>query len=53
MSSNREGYRGYVSSRDFGGLRNEEDFLITADGSRRLGPPKPVRIEEIEALRRG
>ncbi len=41
------------SYRNFGGLRNEEDFLITADGARRLGPPKPVSIEEIETLRRG
>ena len=37
--------------RDFGGLRNEEDFLITADGARRLGPAKPVTVDEIEALR--
>jgi Xaa-Pro aminopeptidase len=39
--------------RDFGGLRNEEDFLITADGARRLGPPKPVTVDEVEALRAG
>ena len=38
--------------RDFGGLRNEEDYLITADGARRLGPPKPMTIDEVEALRR-
>ena len=37
--------------RDFGGIRNEEDFLITADGARRLGPPKPGTVPEIEALR--
>jgi len=37
--------------RHFGGLRNEEDFLITADGARRLGPAKPVTVDEIEALR--
>ncbi len=37
--------------RDFGGVRNEEDFLITADGARRLGPHKPQTVEEIEALR--
>ena len=37
--------------RDFGGVRNEEDFLITADGSRRLGPRKPQTREEIERLR--
>jgi len=35
----------------FGGLRIEEDFLITAGGSRRLGPPKPRTAAEIEALR--
>ncbi|MGD8328237.1 MAG: aminopeptidase P family protein [Acidobacteriota bacterium] len=37
--------------RDFGGLRNEEDFLITTDGARRLGPHKPQTVEEIEELR--
>ncbi len=37
--------------RDFGGLRNEEDFLVTTDGARRLGPPKPVTVEEVETLR--
>jgi len=37
--------------RDFGGVRNEEDFLITADGARRLGPHKPQTVEEIESLR--
>ncbi|MDA8410846.1 MAG: Xaa-Pro aminopeptidase [Treponema sp.] len=37
--------------RAFGGLRNEEDFLITAGGARRLGKPKPLSIAEIEALR--
>jgi len=39
--------------RDFGGVRNEEDYLITADGSRRLGRAKPKTLEEIEALRAG
>ncbi|MEX1181711.1 MAG: aminopeptidase P family protein [Gemmatimonadota bacterium] len=37
--------------RDFGGMRNEEDFLITTDGSRRLGPRKPQTIEELAQLR--
>ena len=37
--------------RNFGGIRNEENFLITRDGHRRLGPPKPVSIEEIESIR--
>jgi Xaa-Pro aminopeptidase len=40
------GYRG------IGGLRIEEDFLVTADGARRLGPPKPRTVAEVEALRR-
>ena len=39
--------------RDFGGIRNEEDFLITPDGFRRLGPHKPQTVEEIESLRGG
>jgi len=39
--------------RDFGGVRNEEDFLITPGGSRRLGPHKSQTVEEIEALRAG
>jgi len=37
--------------RDFGGVRNEEDYLITADGARRLGPRKPQTVGELEALR--
>jgi len=37
--------------RDFGGVRNEEDWLITADGARRLGPAKPRTVAEVEALR--
>jgi len=36
--------------RDFGGIRNEEDYLITENGARRLGRAKPKTIEEIEAL---
>jgi Xaa-Pro aminopeptidase len=38
--------------RDFGGVRNEEDFLITSDGARRLGAAKPLTVDEVEALRR-
>lgn len=37
--------------RNFGGIRNEEDFLITSSGSRRLGKAKPKTAAEIEALR--
>ncbi|BDU78176.1 aminopeptidase P family protein [Mesoterricola sediminis] len=37
--------------RGFGGLRIEEDFLVTEDGARRLGPPKPRTAAEIEAAK--
>ena len=37
--------------KDFGGIRNEEDYLITADGARRLGNHKPSSPEEVEAER--
>lgn len=37
--------------RDFGGIRNEEDYLITSTGSRRLGKKIPLTTEEVEALR--
>ena len=37
--------------KDFGGLRNEEDFLITSDGARLLGKPIPKSIEDVEAER--
>lgn len=37
--------------RDFTGLRNEEDYLITEDGARLLGKKIPFTTEEVEALR--
>ena len=37
--------------RDFGGIRNEEDFLITSNGSRLLGKPLPKSIADVEAVR--
>ncbi len=37
--------------RNFGGLRNEEDFLITETGSRRLGKKIPLTTNEVEASR--
>lgn len=37
--------------KDFGGLRNEEDFLITEEGYRILGKPVPKTIAEVEAIR--
>jgi Xaa-Pro aminopeptidase len=39
--------------RNFGGIRNEEDYLITPNGKRLLGSKKkPMLIEEVEALRK-
>jgi Xaa-Pro aminopeptidase len=37
--------------RHFGGIRNEEDYLITEDGARRLGKKIPLTPEEVEELR--
>ncbi len=37
--------------RDFTGIRNEEDYLITADGHRLLGKRIPLTTDEVEALR--
>jgi Xaa-Pro aminopeptidase len=37
--------------KNFGGLRNEEDFLITEEGARRLGKALPLTIEGVEAVR--
>ena len=35
--------------RNFGGIRNEEDWLVYEGGARRLGKYKPMSPEEIEA----
>ncbi|QNK62445.1 aminopeptidase P family protein [Pedobacter sp. PAMC26386] len=37
--------------RDFGGIRIEDDFLITATGSRLLGPPLIKTVAEVHANR--
>lgn len=37
--------------RNFGGLRNEEDYLITNEGTRLLGKALPLTIEGVEAER--
>lgn len=37
--------------RNFGGCRNEEDFLITNRGYRLLGEPIPKEIDDVEAIR--
>jgi Xaa-Pro aminopeptidase len=36
--------------RDFGGVRIEDDVLVTADGYRVLGKPIPKTVEEVEKL---
>ncbi|NPD44036.1 MULTISPECIES: aminopeptidase P family protein [unclassified Lentimicrobium] len=37
--------------RDFGGCRNEEDFLITEDAYQLLGKPLPKTIKDVESER--
>ncbi len=37
--------------RTFGGIRNEEDYLITETGARRLGKYIPLTPDEVEAIR--
>lgn len=37
--------------KDFGGLRNEEDYLVTETGCQRLGKKIPLTTNEVEALR--
>jgi Xaa-Pro aminopeptidase len=44
-------YEKVAQWRDFGGLRNEEDYLITESGKRRLGKKKPLTVAEVEAIR--
>lgn len=39
------------SYRNFGGIRNEEDFVMTQNGAQLLGKPKPKTIDEVEAIR--
>ena len=45
-------YEKIESYKDFGGIRNEEDFLITSAGSKLLGKAKPMTIAEVENLRK-
>jgi Xaa-Pro aminopeptidase len=44
-------YEKLETFRDFGGIRIEEDFVITEDGSKLLGKPLAKTAEAIEALR--
>ncbi len=44
-------YEKLETYKNFGGIRNEEDFLITATGARRLGKKIPLTTEEVESMR--
>ena len=45
---NYEKLAGYY---DFGGIRLEDDILVTAEGARRLGSQRlPIRSDEIEDI---
>ncbi len=41
------------SYRNFGGIRNEEDFVMTKSGAKLIGKPKPKTVEEVESVRKG
>lgn len=44
-------YTALEAYRNFSGVRVEDNFLVTADGNRKLGKYLPKTAEEIEALR--
>ncbi|WP_321478661.1 aminopeptidase P family protein [uncultured Bacteroides sp.] len=44
-------YEKLETYKDFGGIRNEEDYLITETGARRLGKKIPLTTDEVEELR--
>jgi Xaa-Pro aminopeptidase len=44
-------YEKVATYKDFGGIRNEEDYLITETGARLLGKKIPLHTNEVEALR--
>ena len=44
-------YEALQGLRNFGGIRVEEDFLITPAGSKLLGKKLPMTVSEIEAIR--
>jgi len=45
-------YERIESYKDFGGVRNEEDYMITTEGHRLLGKLKPMNIADVEYLRK-
>ena len=45
-------FRPRAQNRDFGGIRIEDDILVTESGSRIIGDRKiPVTVEELEGLK--
>ncbi len=44
-------YDKVATYKDFSGIRNEEDYLITESGARLLGKKIPLHAEEVEAIR--
>ncbi|SFB06144.1 Xaa-Pro aminopeptidase [Collimonas sp. OK607] len=48
--SNLINYEKFVEHMDFGGIRIEDDVLVTSSGARVLGPAIPKTCAEIEAL---
>lgn len=38
---------------DFGGIRIENDYVITGEGAQLLGAPAPMEVADVEALRQG
>lgn len=43
-------YDQFEQYRDFGGIRIEDDVLVTEDSHRILGPPIPKSVNEVEAM---
>jgi Xaa-Pro aminopeptidase len=43
-------YAALEKFRGFGGIRVEDDVVVTGDGCRILGPRIPIEIDEVEAL---
>ena len=41
-------YEKLETYKNFGGIRNEENFVITSGGYKLLGKPKPKTIEDVE-----
>jgi Xaa-Pro aminopeptidase len=44
-------YNALEESREFGGIRIEEDFVITESGAELLGPPIPKNVTDVEQVR--